>query len=397
MRRILISGASVAGPALAHWLHRYGFEVTVVERAPAPRGGGYAVDFRGASLEVLRRMGVLDELRAVETGMGETRYVDAAGRRIASMPAVAFSGELEVLRGDLVEVLHRRTAGVVEHLFGDSVTGLTEDADGVRVTFENAAPRTFDLVVGADGLHSNVRGLVFGPEREHVHELGFYASVFTTANHLGLDRTGVFHNSPGRIAGLYSARHNTEAKAVFYFAADPLTYDRGDVARQRELVAEAFAGQGWEVPRLLAAMADAPDFYFDSVSQVRMASSTRGRVALVGDAGYCASPLSGMGTSLALVGAYVLEGELAAAGGDHRVAFPEYERRLRDFALRCRRQAVDSARWFVPRTRAGLWLRDLNYRMMTVLPTGGLVARMALKVANAITLEDYRGAAVVQP
>ncbi|MET1071472.1 MAG: FAD-dependent monooxygenase [Umezawaea sp.] len=397
MRRILISGASVAGPALAFWLHRYGFEATVVERAPAPRGGGYAVDFRGASLEVLRRMGVLDEVRAHATGMGDMRYVDAAGKQVASLPSVAFSGELEVLRGDLVDVLHRHTASGVEYLFDDSITGIAEDDDGVHVTFDRAAPRTFDLVVGADGLHSNVRGLVFGPEHEFVHDLGFYASVFTTANHLGLDHTGTFHNSPGRIAGLCSARHNTEAKAMFYFAADPIAHDRRDVGRQQAIVAEAFAGQGWEVPRLLAAMADAPDFYFDSVSQVRMDSFTRGRVALLGDAGYCASPLSGMGTSLALVGAYVLAGELAAAGGDHRVAFPEYERQLRDFALLCQKQAVDSAKWFVPRTRAGLWLRNLNYRMMTVLPTGGLVAKMALKVANAIVLKDYRAPAAVRP
>jgi 2-polyprenyl-6-methoxyphenol hydroxylase-like FAD-dependent oxidoreductase len=195
---------------------------------------------------------------------------------------------------------------------------------------------------------------------------------------------------------MYSARQNTEAKAMFYFAADALRYDRKNAAQQKAILRKAFDNEGWEVPTLLDGLEDAPDFYFDSISQIRMDRFTNGRIALVGDAGYRASPLSGMGTSLALVGAYVLAGELAEAH-DHRTASPEYERQLRAFALKCQQQAVDSEKWFVPRTRLGLRLRNFNYRMMSVLPTGKFVSKMALKVANAIPLKDYQEHLVVQP
>ncbi|WP_020669063.1 FAD-dependent monooxygenase [Amycolatopsis nigrescens] len=390
-QNILISGAGVAGPALAYWLRRYGFKPTVVERAPAPREGGYAVDFRGASLEVLKRMGILDEVRAVGTDMGDMTYVDSAGRKKASTPPVVFSGELEVLRGDLVSILYERTRHDVEYVFGDYVTEISQHDNGVTVGFERAGRREFDLVVGADGLHSATRALAFGAEERCIRDLGLYVSVFTTANHLGLDHAGRFHNSPGKIAGLYSARENTEAKAMVYFASEPLSYDRHDAEQQRKLLNDAFAGAGWEVPRLLAAAADAPDFYFDSISQVHLDHYSSGRVALVGDAGYCASPLSGMGTSLALVGAYVLAGELAAAGGEYRGAFARYEAEMRSFVRACQKQALDSDKWFVPRTNLMIRARNLSYRLIPYLPWKGIFEKVALKVANAITLKDYQG------
>jgi 2-polyprenyl-6-methoxyphenol hydroxylase-like FAD-dependent oxidoreductase len=193
-KNILISGASVAGPALAYWLHRHGFNPTVVERAPALRDGGYAVDFRGrAHLTVLERMGILDGIRREQTNMGAMAYVNGAGKKIASMPADIFSGDVEILRGDLARILHDATKDHVEYILGDSITSISDDAEdsedggGVRVTFERGAPRRFDLVVGADGLHSNVRALAFGPESRFVKEMGLYCAIFTTANHLGLD------------------------------------------------------------------------------------------------------------------------------------------------------------------------------------------------------------------
>jgi 2-polyprenyl-6-methoxyphenol hydroxylase-like FAD-dependent oxidoreductase len=389
MKNILISGASVAGPALAFWLRRHGFNPTVVERAPAPRPGGYAVDFRGASMEVLRRMDILDDVRKAATDTGDMVYVDSAGKRVGSTPPVVFSGELEVLRGDLVAILHERTRHDVEYVFDDSITGITQDEDAVKVTFQRSAPRSFDLVIGADGLHSNVRSLVFGEEAQFLHHLGLYVSVFTARNHLGLDRTGRFHNTPGKTAGMYAARANTEAKAMFYFRSEQLDYDRRDVRYQQELLADAFAGEGWEVPRLLEAMSTAPDFYFDSVSQIHMDHFTSGRVALVGDAGYCASPMSGMGTSLALVGAYVLAGELAA-GGEHSAAFARYEEEMRAYIKSCQKQAVDGGAWLVPRSNTMIKLRNLNYRMLRYPPMRGIFTRMALKAANVIRLKDYR-------
>ncbi|MEV4311874.1 FAD-dependent monooxygenase [Actinocrispum sp. NPDC049592] len=387
--KILISGASVAGPALAYWLRRYGFQPTVVERAPAPRPGGYAVDFRGASMDALSRMGILDEVRRAATDMGDMEYVNERGKRIATTPPVVFSGELEVLRGDLVNILYNRTREDVEYIFDDTITSIAEDGHGVKVTFQNAAPRAFDLVIGADGLHSKVRELMFGGEERFIKHLGLYASVFTAGNHLGLDHKGRFYNSPGRTAGMYPARNNTEAKAMFYFASDQLDYGRRDTGRQKQLLRQAFADEGWEIPRLLNEMDRAGDFFFDSVSQIHMDHFTSGRTALVGDAGYCASPMSGMGTSLALVGAYVLAGELKAANGDHRIAFPRYEQEMRPFIESCWKQAEDGQAFFVPRTNRMIKLRNLSYRMLRYPPMRGIFTKMALKAANIIKLKDY--------
>jgi 2-polyprenyl-6-methoxyphenol hydroxylase-like FAD-dependent oxidoreductase len=386
---VLISGASVAGPALAFWLERYGYAVTVIERAPAPRPGGYAVDFRGASLKVLERMGLLAAVEARATHMGDMTYVNKAGKKIATSFASAISGELEILRGDLVEILYDATRARVEYVFDDSIASLKQDATGVDVTFHRGAPRRFDLVVGADGLHSNVRALAFGNEQDFIHDLGFYVSVATVENHLGLDHTGRLLNSPGKTVGIYSARDNTEAKALFYFASEPLTYDRRNIATQKQIVTKTFEGEGWEVPTLLEGMRRAPDFYFDSVSQIKLDSYSTGRIALVGDAGYCASPLSGMGTSLGIVGAYVLAGELHAAAGNHTQAFSEYDAVMREFVKACQKQGVDGAMWFIPRSRWFTAFRNLNFRLLPYLPWRKVIEELPLKVGNKVDLRDY--------
>jgi 2-polyprenyl-6-methoxyphenol hydroxylase-like FAD-dependent oxidoreductase len=305
--------------------------VVVVERAPTPRPGGQAIDVRGVALEVVDRMGLLDELRAVRTRMRGMSIVDAEGTELMRSTERAMSSgrldspDVEVLREDIVGLLTGATRDV-EYVFGDSITDLREDPDGVDVAFERTAPRRFDLVVGADGLHSRVRRLAFGPESDFVHHLGSYLAVFTAPNDLGLRDWQVWLREGDAGAGVYPARDNTELRVNVGFASDPLDLDRHDA---RRLVAERTAGLGWQIPHLLESMADAPDFYFDAMAQVRMDTWTRGRVALVGDAGYCPSPLSGQGTSLALVGAYVLATELAH--GDHRAAFARYEERMRPF------------------------------------------------------------------
>ncbi|MFJ9848121.1 FAD-dependent monooxygenase [Streptomyces sp. NPDC101150] len=395
---VLISGSSVAGPALAHWLHRYGFHPTIVERAPALRDGGYAVDFRGeAHLSVLRRMGIMDDVERARTGMGSMSYVNSAGKPQAQLPADLFAGDIEILRGDLARILYEATAHHTEYIFGDSIASLTEDAEGVTVTFERGAPRRFDLVIGADGLHSRTRDLTFGPEERFVKHLGVHCAIFTTANHLGLDHTGHAYRTAGKLAAMYSARHNTEAKAVFYFSSPDLDLDRRDVARQQAVLAERFAGTGWESDRLLRDMRYAPDFYFDSVGQVRMDSWSRGRVALVGDAAYCPSSLSGMGTGLALVGAYVLAGELAAARGDHRIAFARYEDELREYAEGCRKMGDGVAKLMVPGSRLMATLLNRYYKAMPYLPGKNMAAKIARKTAENITLRDYRAPARPQP
>ncbi len=389
-RRILISGASVAGPALAFWLRRHGFTPTVVERASQLRDGGYAVDFRGASLRVLDRMGLLEQVEAAATRMGDVTYVDGDGRPLVVTPASFQSGELEILRGDLSRILYDATKDDVEYVFGDSITGVLDHDDGVTVTFEHGEPREFDLVIGADGLHSNVRSLVFGDESQYRRDLGYYVSICTVPNHLGLDHVGRFYNEPNRTIGVYSARDNAEAKALFWFGSPPIDYDHRDVERQRRIVEETFGGAGWETSTLLDAMREAPDFYFDSASRIVLDSYSRGRVALVGDAAYCAAPLSGMGTSLAIVGAYVLAGELAA--GDHVTAFAAYQREMRGFVDACQKLAQGNGKWFVPPTRGWIRLRNLNYRLLPYLPWRKVIEELPLKAGNAITLKEYAAA-----
>ncbi|MFE2852246.1 FAD-dependent monooxygenase [Streptomyces lavendulae] len=348
-KSVLISGGSVAGPALAYWLHRHGFTPTVVERAPQLRDGGYAVDFRGEALDVLDRMGLLDAVRTLDTEMGDAAMVDAEGRRYATLPAAVFAGDLEVLKGDLTRLLYEATREDVEYVFGDSIASLRQDAHGVSVTFERGAPRRFDLVVGADGLHSKTRALTFGPEERFLRHLGIYTAIFNLDNYLGLENTGRLYAVPGKAANIFTARANTEARAAFHFAAEGLEYDRRDPASHKRIIAERFAGEGWEVPRLLEEMDAAQEFFFDANAQVEMDTWAAGRVVLLGDAAACAAPTSGRGTSQALIGAYVLAGELAVSGGDHVAAFAAYEERMRGYVAEHQALGREGAeRFFMP-------------------------------------------------
>ncbi|KAB8190698.1 FAD-dependent oxidoreductase [Nonomuraea phyllanthi] len=394
MRNILISGASIAGTATAYWLRRHGFDVTVVERAPAIREGGYKVDIRGAALRVVERMGLMDAIRAASTDMRVATHYDARGRKVATMDADLFGGrtgdDVEIMRGDLNELLYDLTRHDVEYVFGDSITDIADDG---TVTFERSAPRRFDLVVGADGAHSVTRRIAFGEESRYARDLGYYISICTVPNTLGLDREEAVHAAPGRTANVYSTRQDTRAKACFMWSSEPLAYDHRDTEAQKDLLIKAMEGTGWEVPALLASVRDAEDFYFDSVTQIHMDRWSKGRVVLVGDAGYCASPASGQGTSLALVGAYVLAGELATGGGTEG-----YERELRAFVEANQALGPANVKGMVIASRAALWFQ---LRMIKLLPHLPGRDRMIDKVAgpihraaNAIVLKDYAGSSL---
>jgi 2-polyprenyl-6-methoxyphenol hydroxylase-like FAD-dependent oxidoreductase len=335
---VLVAGASIAGPALAHWLRRRGAEVTVVERAPELRPGGQAVDARGVAKEVIRRMGLDAAVRAACTETIGAHTVDVDGNVLETYRADDEGGdgyiaEIEILRGDLSRVLYDDTRDGVEYVFGDQIAELTQDADGVDVAFAGGDQRRFDLVVGADGLHSTLRAMVFGPRERFVRHLGHVLAFYSVPNKFGLDRWLIEYqeSGSGRSALLRPIQDATRGMAMFSFPAADFDVDYRDVEAQKRLLRERMAGLGWLTPRILEHLDDTPDFYLDQVAQVVMDRWSSGRVGLLGDAAFSSSPLSGQGTGLALVGAYLLAGELAAAGWDPEAGFAGYEARMRSF------------------------------------------------------------------
>lgn len=383
--RILICGASIAGLTLAHWLARHGFRPTVVERSPGLRTGGNGVDVRADALAVAGRAGLLPEVRALATDVRGIKFVDTADRALARVD-LHDPDSVEIMRGDLVALLHAATDA--EILFGDPVRRLAQDDDGVTVTFDRAAARRFDLVVGADGLHSTVRRLAFGPDAESVRHKGHYFAFADADPALGEDRWVTMFNTPGRMAGIYRSGNHARAKAYFIFRSPALGHDHRDRAAHKRLLAAEFAGEtAWRTGDLLeSALAD-PEFYFDALAQVHLPAWSAGRVALVGDAAWCASPASGAGAELAMVGAYRLAGELAAAGGDHHRAFARYEAAHRPLVRR-KQQIGPNVRLMVPRTAGGRRVRDALARLPLMRVAGTVERRLA--AGNARPLRDYR-------
>jgi 2-polyprenyl-6-methoxyphenol hydroxylase-like FAD-dependent oxidoreductase len=334
--RVLVTGASIAGPALAHWLRRSGAEVTVVEQASGLRPGGQAVDARGVAKEVIRRMGLDAKVRAVCTDTAGAYTVDAHGNVLETYRADDDGGdgyisEIEVLRGDFSAVLYDDTRDDVEYVFGDRIAELTQDADGVDVTFASGDRRRFELVIGADGLHSALRAMVFGPREQFVRHLGLVLAFYTVPNEFGLDRWLIDYQEAGRSAGLRPVHDATRAIAMLSFSSPDPDIDYRDVEAQKRLLREQMTGFGWETQRILAHLDDSSDFYLDQVAQVVMDRWSSGRVGLIGDAAFSASPMSGAGTGLALVGAYMLAGELAAADWNPEAGFAGYEERMRSY------------------------------------------------------------------
>src|SRR5262245_51441513 len=395
--KALISGAGPAGLTAAYWLRRYGHSPSIVERAPSLLVGGYKIDVRGAALQVLRQMGVHDAVVAAHTDLQGAMLVDKAGNVVNRMSGDDFGhrvgGDVEIVRGTLCQVLRDRL-GDVELLFGDTVQGITQSSGGARAQFTRNGVREFDCVVGADGLHSTVRRVVFGEESRFLRDLGLYLCVYSVPNYLQLDRTEVQYSELGRIAAIWSSRGDANSRACFGFAAPHLQIDLRDRAQQQQALRTVYAGIGWEVPRLLDLMETASDWYFDKAAQVNMPHWTQGRVALAGDAGYCASPMSGQGTSLALIGAHVLAGELAAASGDAPRAFAEFENVMRPFVAANQALGLKSAKLMRSgeRKSVGSWLLKQLMRIVPGRMMEWIINRSTRRItqaANAIRLKDY--------
>lgn len=398
---VLIAGASIAGPNLAFWLHRYGWDTTVVERAAGFRDGGQNVDVRGAAREVLRRAGLEQTVRDATTGERGTRFVDDAGATVAEFPVTdsetdGATAEVEVLRGDLARILVDATADSTEYLWGDRITALSDDGDGVDVTFEHGPDRRFDLVVAADGIGSSTRALVFGDE-VRIRSLGLdmtYLTIPRSADDVDWWR---WYSGPrGHGVTLRPDRHGT-TRAVLTEVTDrrgtaPATAGRGADRRslpdQKRHLREAFADTGWEARRVLDALESADDAYYESIGQVLAPRWATGRIALTGDAAWCASPVSGMGTTLSLVGPYVLAGELAAHV-DHRDGLRGYERVMRPFVEKAQDLPPGVPRIANPVTRAGIAAFRLVLRIAGSRPAAVIGSRFFSPPADEFELPDY--------
>lgn len=371
---VLISGASIAGPTLAFWLHRYGFEVTIVEKASAPRGGGYPIDVRGTAIEVVRRMGVLPRLQAANLHIERFTFLDADGGTVASLSPYEVTGsvedqDLELGRGELTAALYAAVRDDVEFLFDDSIDTLEEHPDGVDVAFRSGARHGFDLVIGADGMHSRTRRLQFGAEEQFHRYLGYAFGVFTMPNTLGLSHELTLWNTPGRAAALYATGSSEDVLHAFvnFYRPDPPREVLQDHEAQQALISEIYAQAGWEVPAILRAMQDAEDLFFDTAGQIRMPNWSKGRVALVGDAAYAPSFLTGQGSSLAIVGAYMLAASLAE-NQDHAAAFRAYERDTRDFVMQNQALVDTGGAPLFPITASALEQRNNALRGQVAMP-----------------------------
>lgn len=361
--KVLISGASIAGPALARWLGRNGFSVTVVEKSPSMRPGGQAVDFKGDThMRLLHAMGVYDDIWAAQTSRTDWRIINAKEEVQAILPGEFLGGNVEILRGDLADILYRHSAKDAAYVFGDEVTALHDDGGGVDVEFAHRPPERFDLVIGADGVHSAVRRLAYGPEDDYLVKTGFYYAIASAPVPLENLETKL---ADGRaVAYAYSEPYRfaclggQKAPSLFIFAGkEGSKYDRRSAVAQHEFLDSHFKGSGWRIPQALAAVGTT-DFYMDELVRTKMDTYTRGRVALVGDAGY-ANTLGGFGSGLALMGAYVLSGELVKCHGDYAAAFAEYDRVMAKPASVAK--TGNAGEFFCPPSYWRIWLRNLSF------------------------------------
>ena len=395
---ILISGAGIAGPALAYWLKKYGFNPVIVERASELREGGYVIDFVGAGFDVAVKMGILPDLKQLDLKIKELVFVDKNGNRKGALNSFKMRGMLNnkyynLFRSDLSKAIYNHLNKDIEFIFGDSISKIEQNTNRTVVTFKSGNVRSFDLVIGADGLHSNFRNVVFGDESKYEKFFGYYTAAFTIDNYLPEDSLYRKNNSyysytiPGKQIDIYLTKEN-KLTALFIFSSDKkISYEHHDVVKQKNILREIFNNVGWESQSLLERMDTDPDFYFDSVSQIRMDHWSSGRVALVGDACHAPSLLAGQGSSLAMVAAYILAGELKEANGNYEIAFRQYESIFKPLIEYKQRTAKSFAHSLIPKSKFSIQMRQT---FTNVLISSFLARRFVKKyMTDKIKLKEY--------
>jgi len=392
MKTVLISGAGIAGPTLAYWLERAGYAPTLVERAPALRRGGYVIDFWGLGYDIAERMGLLPAIDRAGYHVRELRIVDDDGRRLAGFGTRVFdeltgSRFITLARSDLSRLLYEAMSDSTEVIFDDEIVALEEQTEHVEVHLRRGGARCFDLVVGADGLHSQVRRLAFGPQSAFERHLGYGVAAFEVHAYDSRDEnTYLMHTEPGRMIGRF-ALHGGRTLFVFIFADDAGRWP-ATLADQKSRLRDIYRGARWEWPQIADALDCCDDLYFDRVSQIKMDRWSKGRIALIGDAAFCVSLVAGQGSALAMISAYVLAGELARAAGRYRDAFNAYEARLRSYIDAKQRGAERFAAAFAPRTSYGLWFRNQVVRAFSW--PGAARLMVGRDITDRLDLPDYR-------
>jgi 2-polyprenyl-6-methoxyphenol hydroxylase-like FAD-dependent oxidoreductase len=391
-KTVLISGAGIAGTTLAYWLKKFGFRPTIVEYAPELRAGGYAIDFWGAGFDVAERMGIVSDLNRAELNMQELVFVDENNKQQCALNYVKIKKQMKgraltLLRSGLAKVIYDHLDKDMEIIFGDSIKDIEQHENEVAVTFQSGISRNFDLIVGADGLHSNVRNLVFGDEGQFEKFYGYYTASYTIENDVSDGEEFLTYNVPCKQAATYSISKNKSATFFIFTSPNKLSYSHRDMEAQKQILRNEFENIGWKCAALISKMDTAPDFYFDVVSQIQMSNWSKGRVTLVGDACDCPSLLSGQGSTLAIVAAYILAGELKEANGNYKTAFAQYQNAFKPFIETKQKIAQNFSKSLVPKSRFGIWTRNMFINLM-FLP---FVSKLFIKqfMDDKLDLKEY--------
>ena len=391
-KNILISGAGIAGVTLAFWLKKFGFNPTIIEISPTLREGGYAIDFMGAGFDVAEKMGIILGLEKADLNISSIAFVDKDNNTKGSMNyqkirKVLKNRAFSFLRSDLAKVIYNSLDQETEIIFGDSIQIIEQDEEKVKVTFNSGLTRYFDLLVGADGLHSNVRNLIFGNESQFEKYYGYYTSSFTLNNYSNEGRAFSMFNVPNKQVAVYTINKGKTASFFIFTSSEKINYDHNDIEKQKQILKNEFMNAGWKCSDLLAKIDSTTDFYFDSISQIKMEKWSKGRVSLVGDACDCPSLLSGKGSTLAMVGAYILAGELKRSNGNYKTAYEEYEKLLKPFMEKKQKSAQSFAKTFIPKSNFGIWLRNQVFKLMSFPLLTNMVFRQFKD--NGLNLKEY--------